>query len=268
MMRDHIAQGEVCERIADLPSADITFICTPDATIESIATELADNPCLKENSIVLHCSGAKSSSSLNALKAKNIYIASAHPLRSFTHSPIALADFAGTYCAIEGDAKACEVITALYQKIAAIPFIIGSDQKALYHAAAVFSCNYMVTLFDKAQQCLQAAAIDADIAFDMSMNLIEGTLRNLQHHRCAKKALTGPIKRADNETIEQHMRALKPLGLDALYTTLALETLEIASLNPTQQLALQHRLGSLDQSHPGNKSKKDFKLKKSPISSG
>jgi len=239
-----IGQGKAYATIADLPSADIVFITTSDDLIEQCANELSKSALLKPNTIVLHCSGTNSSSLLNLVKAKGCYVASVHPMRSFANPSISVERYNGTFCAIEGDEKATVLLFDLFKKIGSIPFKLEGQKKALYHAAGVFASNYLVAICEKALHCLREAGVNDEIATQITLNLMSGTLQNLQSTLSTEKSLTGPIKRGDSNTISKHLEAFSDEALASLYKSLGLAIVGIAKLPRDKEDELKALLSS------------------------
>lgn len=227
---DFIGAGTAYHGISDLPAADLTFITTPDELIKTCCEILANSKHLKPASLVIHCSGSLSSEILASAKSKDCKLASIHPMRSFADPEISVREYQGTFCAFEGDLAALNTVSELFTKIGSIVYSIQSDKKDLYHAAAVFASNYLLSLFQKSLYCLEQAGVDSDIAVDIIQNLMQGTLNNLKITRSTEQALTGPIKRGELSIIAKHINALANPALIELYKQLGLATLEIAAL--------------------------------------
>lgn len=232
---DFIGTGIAYPTIADLPYADITFITTPDTSIQKAALLLSDNKYIEENCIVLHCSGALTSDELSILKKNNLCLASIHPMRSFAKPELSITQYKGTYCAMEGDAKALEILKPIFESIESITYLIEKEKKSLYHAAGVFASNYVVTLSQQALSCLLQAGVEHDIAMKVVTNIMKGTTLNLETTLSPQQSLTGPIQRGDVSTIEKHMNSFSNQNQKELYAKLGRATLDI-----TQHTASMH----------------------------
>ncbi len=228
---EFIQQGSAYSRLADLPSADITFITVPDDHIEKVCIALADKNYFKEQQMVIHCSGALAANILDAAQQQGCYVASAHPLKSFANPTLSVETFAGTYCAIEGDKIACDFVNTLFSNLNAICFFVDPKNKMQYHAGAVMASNYLTTLVDASTQALINADIDKDIAFDICLSLMSGSLNNLAKVRSTKAALTGPIKRGDVDIIRKHLASFDDNSLKRLYKLLGKQTVELVAHN-------------------------------------
>ena len=85
------------------------------------------------------------------------------------------------------------------------PFRLQEDHRALYHAAAVFASNYLVTATAAAEQLLAAAGVDDPAA--ALRPLQRATVDNVASLG-AGDALTGPAVRGDAGTIDRNLEAL------------------------------------------------------------
>ena len=107
------------------------------------------------------------------------------------------------------------------------PFRLREDHRAIYHAAAVFASNYLVTATAVAERLLQAAGVP-EPARAMAP-LQRATVENVASMG-ADAALTGPAVRGDAGTIERNLQALasrEPWAVDA-YVEMARLALDVA----------------------------------------
>lgn len=205
-----ISAGRAVSNYADLQTTDIFLIAAPDDHIAHCCEALSRSQRLSATSIVFHCSGALSSSVLQSASAHGAAVASIHPIRSFASPEKVVADFAGTYCGVEGDQRAIEILNEIFTAIGAQFVPIDRDAKILYHAAAIFASNYLVTLLDIAAQSYGKAGIPQDLALKMMASLVRETTENVLQLG-PKQALTGPIARGDIATVIKQYRAVNAL---------------------------------------------------------
>lgn len=205
---DFIGAGRAIMEFSQLRRADIVLIGTPDDQIATCCASLAASGQLSSGSIVFHCSGALPSSILQSARACGAAIASAHPIRSFARPEEVAGSFAGTWCGIEGHRLARDVLHPLFADIGAQLVDIAPEQKVLYHAAAVFASNYLVTLLDTAMQTWGEAGIPPDTARKMMATLVRETVENVLQIG-PEQALTGPIARNDVATVVTQYRHVK-----------------------------------------------------------
>jgi predicted short-subunit dehydrogenase-like oxidoreductase (DUF2520 family) len=213
-----IGSGRASTRL-ETPS-DINILAVPDGEIENAARRTR----FHKGQVVLHLCGNYSSEILGS--ARPAWIGSMHPLKSFAKPEIAAKTFAGTTCAYEGDPAAERVMKSMIQKIQGMPLKVRAGRKPLYHAAAVFAANYVLTVMDMAFELFRESGITDPGPL---LKLARGTLDNIERIG-TRKALTGPIQRGDRRTIDMHLAALKKHGraFDRLYALLGLHTARIA----------------------------------------
>lgn len=225
---DFIGSGAAVERYDQLQPAAIHVLAVGDDQIAAACAALAQAVPLK-GSVVFHCSGALASGQLQAARDAGALVASVHPIRSFADPAAVAAQFSGTFCGIEGDAAALAVLTPALQAIGAQPVPIDAAAKTVYHAAAVFASNYLVTVLDAALRAYMAAGIPEPVARQMAQPLAAESMANV-FRLGAAAALSGPIARGDMATVERQQRAVDqwdaPTG--DLYRALVAPTADLA----------------------------------------
>jgi predicted short-subunit dehydrogenase-like oxidoreductase (DUF2520 family) len=212
-----------------LTPANIYLIATQDQQIAPCCERLAASGRIGPGAVVFHCSGALPSSVLAPAAAVGAAIASVHPVCSFAVPEQAALSFAGTWCGVEGDTAALTVLRPLFTGIGAKLVDIDPAAKTVYHAAAVFACNYVVTLLDVAVQAYGHAGIPESVAMQMMAPLVQKTVDQALAAGPAA-ALSGPIARGDMGTVEKQQAAVTAwdAGKGALYALLAQETMALA----------------------------------------
>lgn len=212
--------------------AKVIFITAPDDTLQDICEWLATSGDIQPGTVMLHCSGSRPSSVLNAAKSKGAFIASLHPLQSFSGFNKDINPFYNVNFTVEGEPEAAEVACGLAADLgAAHCYAIDTKGKVLYHAAAVAASNYLVTLFNMAADLLEKSGIAKDDAFTVLAPLLNGTLKNLADNApYYEMALTGPITRNDSQVIAAHLEAVAGQAPEmlALYKTLGRNAVKIA----------------------------------------
>jgi predicted short-subunit dehydrogenase-like oxidoreductase (DUF2520 family) len=193
-----VSMARAGAQLADMRPADIWLLAVPDAQIAACAQELAAHARQRSDSpaLAFHCSGAQSAELLAPLRDLGWAVASAHPVLSFASAQTAVAQFAGTPCALEGESAACDPLRPLFTAIGAACFDLRSQDKVLYHAAAVLATNFAPVLQALAENAWRATGMPDALA----LRLRERLLRNAVDNIVAlgpQKALTGPAARGD-----------------------------------------------------------------------
>ncbi len=228
-----VGAGAPCTDVARLRPADVTLVGVPDDQITAACAALTAQGLLSADSIVFHCSGALSSAALSAATACDAAVASVHPIRSFADPETVAQQFSGTFCGVEGDARALQLLQPALLAIDARPVVIDADAKTLYHAASVFACNYLTTIMDTALRAYSAAGITPELASQIAQPLVVETLANI-FRLGPEQALTGPIARGDLDTVARQQAAVTAWddAAGTLYGVLA---------DATQRLAQRRR---------------------------
>jgi predicted short-subunit dehydrogenase-like oxidoreductase (DUF2520 family) len=213
--------------------ADCILITTPDDSISSACWEIALCPAIK-GKFVFHMSGAGGLDLLESAKKAGAAVASIHPLQSFSSIDQAIKNIPGSYFGITADKKAQLPAKNIIRDLGGIPLFISSDQKPLYHAAACFASNYLVSLLNTVESIYQAIGLNEKDAKTAYLPLVYGSLKNIEKSGSIS-SLTGPIARGDFGTIKKHISAInKNLPqYSSLYSSLGLITVKVAQQKGT-----------------------------------
>jgi predicted short-subunit dehydrogenase-like oxidoreductase (DUF2520 family) len=218
--------SDMCKLAA---SCDVLFITTPDDVIEPIARSLGQMGCLRGGQVLVHMSGSHSSTILQPALIHGAEGLSMHPLQSCASPEEAMINLPRSLFSLEGGPEALRLGKAMVSRICAEFFVLNSQDKILYHGAACMASNYLVALFDGAQELLELSGVDPGLQVPALISLMEGTLSNLKALP-PEEALTGPIARGDIGTVSRHLRAIEktaPHLLD-IYKTMGRQALQLA----------------------------------------
>jgi predicted short-subunit dehydrogenase-like oxidoreductase (DUF2520 family) len=204
---------------------DAIVLCVPDAEIAPAAATVAGAAPL-----VGHTSGA---TRLVALEPAGGEAFGLHPLQTFPErgrsavpSPEpgiaggapsrALAAFAGAGCAVAGSTpEALAFAAALARTLGMTPFEIDDEGRAAYHAAASVASNFVVTLLAAAERVAAGAGLAPAEARALLAPLVRRTVESVGELG-PERALTGPIARGDDATVEAQRRALQDVAPELL----------------------------------------------------
>jgi predicted short-subunit dehydrogenase-like oxidoreductase (DUF2520 family) len=195
-----------------LEPADVVWVTVIDSVIGETAREIA--AAIHPEQFVLHTSGSLGSGVLTEAGVSSP-VASLHPLQAITDPQRAVDVLADVAWSVEGDAPAVAYAKWLMGQIGVEPVEIDSSKKTLYHASAVTTANLLVALMDAAFQMGEAAGMSREEARAMMLPLARSCVENLERQTSAK-ALSGPVARGDQETIDRHVAALEALGDEEL----------------------------------------------------
>jgi predicted short-subunit dehydrogenase-like oxidoreductase (DUF2520 family) len=198
------------KELADRPPPDLLLIATPDDQIPKVAGALAklDWDLEGKSPIVLHTSGALSSDLLTPLRKQDWSAGSLHPLVSVSEPRAGARLLRGAFWSVEGDTRAVRLAKSLVRDLDGKSLSISSENKPLYHAAAVMASGNVTALFDVAIEMLGECGLNRKQAQEALLPLLASAVRNLENLNPAQ-ALTGTFGRGDLETVKRHLKALK-----------------------------------------------------------
>jgi len=174
-------------------NADVYLISVSDYAIASISKQLPKNKAL-----VVHTAGTMPMDVLETTNRKGVF----YPLQTFSKErdvnfkeiPICIE------AENENDLNLLENLAlALSPKV----HILNSAQRKQLHIAAVFSCNFVNHLYHLGHDVCNKH----NIPFSILKPLIAETAAKI-NNLTPKAAQTGPAKRKDTETINQHLALL------------------------------------------------------------
>jgi predicted short-subunit dehydrogenase-like oxidoreductase (DUF2520 family) len=211
------------ELASSTAGAEVALLCVPDAGIAAACEGvLAANPELR---FVGHTSGATGLGALQPATGAGAATFSLHPLQTI---PDATATLAGAPAAIAGsDREALELARRLASALGLSPVEVPDDARPAYHAAAAIASNFLVALEESAVALLARAGIDE--GRELLAPLVLRSAANWAEQ--GGEALTGPIARGDEPTVQAHREALAAAApeLIPLYEALADRTRALAS---------------------------------------
>jgi predicted short-subunit dehydrogenase-like oxidoreductase (DUF2520 family) len=185
-------------RGADGAGADAVLLCVPDAEIACAAAHIAPGP------LVGHCSGATGLGELTPHEAFSL-----HPLMTVTADG---ADFAGAGAAIAGSTpRALDCAGEIAHALGMRPVEIAEADRAAYHAAASIASNFLITLEAAAERVAGAAGVERA----QLVPLVRATVENWARLG-PERALTGPVARGDDATVERQRAAVEEVAADLL----------------------------------------------------
>jgi predicted short-subunit dehydrogenase-like oxidoreductase (DUF2520 family) len=202
----------------DGSGADAVLLCVPDAEIAAAASAVGPGP------VVGHCSGA---TGLDPLAPHEAF--SLHPMMAVTPAG---ARFAGAGAAVAGSTPRARALAfELARTLGMHPVEIVDRDRAAYHAAASMASNFLITLEAAAERLATSVGVDRRLL----VPLVQATVENWAELGPAR-ALTGPVARGDEGTIEAHRSAIaeRDPELLTLYDALVDATRPLAGLAQAQ----------------------------------
>jgi predicted short-subunit dehydrogenase-like oxidoreductase (DUF2520 family) len=227
---EFVGRGRPVAGYDELERADLVMISASDEALQTCAGQVAESGILDPAVVVFHVSGSLPSSLLGAAKSHGALVASVHPVKSFADPARAVDSFAGTFCAVEGDGPACDVLRDALGQCGARTFQVDPRQKTIYHAATVLASNYLVALMEVGLRCFDKAGVSRQTALEVMEPIVRGTVENV-FELGPVRALTGPIARGEPSVVARQAEALGQWDelVEALYKRLGQVAVDLAS---------------------------------------
>ena len=175
-------------------NSDMYLFAIPDKEIAEVARDFPD-----VNGIVAHTSGIVP---INVLKRFNKY-GVFYPLQTFSKG-LAVDICKVPFCIEASDEVVEKELYSLASKLSNNVHLINSEQRKKLHLSAVLVSNFSNLLYNYANELLEEEGID----FKLLIPLMEESVRKMQFLK-PHDAQTGPAKRNDKNTIEEHLRMLE-----------------------------------------------------------
>lgn len=229
---------------ASLEDAEVVILGVTDSALPEVARRLATETRLREGAVVLHCAARLGAEALAPLAGRGLSLGSMHPLQSLREPDRAANLLRGAFFGIEGEPEAAAVATRLARAVGGRPVTVPTGGKPTYHAAAVLSGNFAVTLMAGGVALLASLGFAEAEARGLLLPLLRGTLANLEATP-AEQALTGPFARGDLGAVEAHVAAIRAAapGFLEAYVELARTTARWLGWSDERLAALEARLG-------------------------
>lgn len=238
-------------------ATDLVFITTPDSAIESVAASVKWKP----GHWVVHCCGAMGTAALRPAADQGAVTGAFHPFQTFAgldRPEQAAARLSGVTFALSAEGDLAGFLNNLGHALGGRTVTIADEARGLYHASAVLSCGYLVTLLEAAVEVWQAAGFTREEGLEAVAALSGATLESVA--RLGTRAgVTGPLVRGDVGTVMNHLEALAHAmpEVAALYRTLTEKSLPLAldlGLTPQGATAIREALSGPDRAHSPDRS--------------
>ncbi len=186
-------------------SSDALFLTVPDGEIESVWNSLKHDSLAGK--YICHCSGAMSSAVFSGIDRTGAFGYSIHPMIAISDRMQSYRDLSQAFFTIEGEDAHIGYWQQLFSSFGNPVKVISAERKVLYHSAAVFASNLVVGLYAKSMELLMQCGFEKEEAKSALMPLFLNNCRNIEK-KGPVEALTGPVERADLDTVRKHMEAL------------------------------------------------------------
>lgn len=200
------AQTAVTSELRELKAADIYIIAVKDEAIKAVSQELNIR-----DGLLVHTSG---SIAMEALP-KNVRRGVFYPLQTFSGVPPANSDNIPFCIEAENEVDYAQ-IEYLANCISNNVHRISSEKRRQLHLAAVFANNFTNHMYFLASDI----CAKHEVPFELLKPLICETYEKIMH-QTPFDVQTGPARRNDLKTLQEHLLLLKESKQKKIYTTLS-----------------------------------------------
>ena len=191
----------IIDDLKNLKQADIYIVCIKDDSIKKIIQKI------NLKGLIVHTSGFCSIKEIDSKKRRGVF----YPVQSFVKSR--KISFKNVPICIEAENKKdLYTLDQISNYLGAKTYIINSEQRKVVHLAAVFVNNFSNHLYSIAQELLDSNKI----SFNIFHSIIRETTEKVLEIG-PEKSQTGPAKRGDKKTIEEHEKFLTNKEYKKLY---------------------------------------------------
>lgn len=176
-----------------LIDADVYIIAVLDDAISEVSSEID-----KKNSLIVHTSGSVSLNSLKNKGRKGVF----YLLQSFSKDKTVNFDEI-PFCLEAENEEDLKILEKLATSIGKKTYHINSKQRKTLHVAAVFVNNFTNHFYKIGEDICK----EHQVPFEILQPLIQETARKIISLN-PEEAQTGPAKRNDQKTIQNHLELL------------------------------------------------------------
>lgn len=204
---DTLGRGDDHSQAAQ--DVDVCIIATPDTAIAEVAESIAPGAA-----VIAHMAGSLGTDVLGAHEDR----AALHPLMSLPDAQRGADQMVerGWWAVAGSSDRAASMVESMVGSLGGTPISVADEDRATYHAAAAIASNHTVALLGQVERVAAAA----NVPIEAFVPLILGSINNVVAMG-ASAALTGPVARGDEATLDRHRDALDPSELE-LYEALVI----------------------------------------------
>ncbi len=206
-------------------AADLVFITTPDRLIAPVAGSID----WRHGQGAVHCCGGASVELLESASEEGALAGALHPCQTFADvndAAQAVERFKGVAFAVSAEGWLLEFLQGVTRDLGGAPVHVPDEHRALYHAASVLSCGHLASLLKGAVDIWESMGLDREEAA-RALGLLARTTLDNAARRGLEASITGPVARADGETVLAHLEALSGFSPDLAQAYAALGRLSL-----------------------------------------
>lgn len=187
---------------------DLVLLAVADNGI----AEAAAHPAWTSGLTVVHTSGVNDLTPLDAARARGARVGSFHPLVSIPRSDMRADRFTNASAALDGDASVLVQLESLARALGMDPVVVPAQWRARWHAAATLVGNASAALAALAEGMLEGLPVEPHAlrgAFAGLLRSVSENIEQLDSEASTAAAISGPVVRADIDTVSRHLQSLR-----------------------------------------------------------
>ena len=202
--------AKATNNLNSLTKTDLTIICVSDDIIKKIITMIDDRP-------IVHTSG---NTTIDVFENKFSNYGVLYPLQSFNKNiPVNFSEIPIIYESNNLSFK--KKIKKLAKDISNNIIELNSKQRKSIHISAVFASNFTNHMYNIAANILK----QENLNFSLLLPLVKQGISRLENNH-PKDVQTGPAKRKDYDTIQEHIQMLDNSSIKKIYQNVTEEIIK------------------------------------------
>ncbi|MDY0089957.1 MAG: DUF2520 domain-containing protein [Flavobacteriaceae bacterium] len=204
-LKQILPEDKITKNISNLAEADVYIIAVSDNAIKDVSNQIQF-----KNRLVVHTSGSMNINTLNPKNRRGVF----YPLQTFSISKEV--NFKQIPICLETEnATDYNILEQLAHNISENSYNVDSEKRKALHVAAVFVSNFVNHLYALGEKI----CVENNLPFQILKPLIIETANKITYLN-PKNAQTGPAKRNDTQTTQEHLNFIKDEKLKNIYQIL------------------------------------------------
>lgn len=186
--------------------SDTLFLTVPDGLITAIWNQIKNESL--SGKFIIHCSGALSAAeAFPGIADTGSFGFSVHPLFAVSDKYHSYKELRHAYFTIEGEAGHLKEVQEVFRSFGNEVLSLKAEDKVKYHLAAAVCSNHIIALLQETVDLMTECGFEEKDTLSAISPIVRA---NVDHVLTmgTTASLTGPVERADQETVKKHLQCL------------------------------------------------------------
>jgi len=204
-------------RLTDLRQAHLVVFAVPDGELAAVLAAALQAGAARPCALWLHTSGRFGLEVFPAAAAAaGLRLGALHPATPIPDAAHGAANLAGAPAVLLAGPRAARLLERFASLLGMQPLLVAAGDRTTYHAACALAANGVTALRGLVDAVFAASGgMPADTAARLADHLMTAALAACRE-RGPSAALSGPVRRGDQETLAAHLAALDARAPQAL----------------------------------------------------